>query len=256
MPGENVPRPCLPERYIHVGTRTASRHPSHPCRGFPAVGPERTESQDGKTKRAGAGGSNGQRQHTRVSIQEVPFRPVNLNVSPTTPSAATDTTAHRPHRALGGNRQSRPPPTLHGVPPPPTSTTRCHKNTPCTTRRGCGRPRGATGTGPAGTAPGGALRCRGPITATTGRAGQVRSGQGSKEQVHASKQRGGGKGAGGMHRQPQAPTRGTRGSCHTGAATTTGRVGAGGDTHARAGEAAARRTMKVANDQNELRRRE
>lgn len=57
-----------------------------------------------------------------------------------------------------GSRHARQPLTHRTAPnhPPPPHNA-LPQNTPYTTRRGCGRPRGGTGTGRAGTAPGGAL---------------------------------------------------------------------------------------------------
>lgn len=110
--GENVPRPCLPERYIHVGTRTASRHPSHPCRGFPTVKQHKTESNTGYKKKqmgrqpSGSNKSSDTVRAARVSVLSLPPRPPLQR--PTQRQPARPPAAHTPH----------------GAQPPPTTTQR------------------------------------------------------------------------------------------------------------------------------------
>lgn len=114
--GENVPRPCLPERYIHVGTRTASRHPSHPCRGFPTVKQHKTESNTGYKKKKKRGAS-----------------PVGTTrVATPCKQPGCQSSRHHPdppfNAAHSGSRHARQPLTHRTAPShPPPNTTRCRK---------------------------------------------------------------------------------------------------------------------------------
>lgn len=120
------------------------------------------------------------------------------------------------------------------------------QNTPYTTRCGCGQPRGATGTVRAGTAPCEGLWCR----KKKKRAATIR-------QAKPHTQTGGeGNKAYARRRQPRGPhTRHQQKGKSKQTGTTMGRVGPWQNHPRTQRETTTRRTMKVANDQDKLRKR-